>query len=797
MSSGWEFVAHAAGLWSGDRSAEKPIAVEDQQQALARLAADGHEITIVDLATEAGRKIRGVVVAPVPGDFRRASQPCAAVVCPSESGAAPIPEALPLTEMLLKLQIYVMVLDISSSHAFCEASDVGAAVRKLRESDFRRTLGWLVGQKETDELPTTLLCGRSAGANAALSYAASDPLVGGLICDSAYSDLPSLFGLPSWMASPFAGLKRIAEDLPELTCGSKPAGPHGAAGAQATSYLPPWEIASKLWMPALYVHGQLDRQVPPSCARALRDRHAGESQLLLVHEGTHDSKRPEHLLAHMAIFAHRAMQRPIAEAEQLAGPLQELRTLAVSRRDPGLAAQDAPEEEHFPTVGASEKDTERNLLRFVLRSCKGGLENLNFEWFPLPTPEPPTGADAGASAALLRHNATFLLPSSESEVTLAWALTTSCGVGGTVYFVTVTHRLLTITEADAPVNGKLLEKGYKTYVKQILSRQVPLGFGGKTHSATLTVERGGKIQVQVNASAAYVMGKPAIHHGTLVLWRASARSGSWGIAAPHVQQVRPAPLNLAALGCAGDSPTGYEASMTSTLLLPHTVNGPHSAQDPGYSLVSGISSISPMSRRHISRPNGSLTVSSVNSLAPSGISELSPFRGRAGRGSGCTPQSVAAVSKELPRFGEHAAEVAAAAANNAPAVCPGGLPSVPAGGTLDSSSSSSSADNPALPTGYSFGVGLGGAAAELRKPSPACSDDGADEAVSSMVSASHRGRPAAAADQAGAEGALLIAAAGESLTDDGMGPQSVTWPGCQEKAFDPSATWQVGDRDLR
>lgn len=42
-----------------------------------------------------------------------------------------------------------------------------------------------------------------------------------------------------------------------------------------------------------------------------------------------------------AIFAHRAMQRPIAEAEQLAGPLQELRTLSVSRRDPGLARRSA------------------------------------------------------------------------------------------------------------------------------------------------------------------------------------------------------------------------------------------------------------------------------------------------------------------------------------------------------------------------------------------------------------------------------------------------------------------------
>lgn len=26
--------------------------------------------------------------------------------------------------------------------------------------------------------------------------------------------------------------------------------------------------------------------------------------------------------------------------------------------------------------------------------ASGGLENLNFEWFPLPTPEPPTGAGA-------------------------------------------------------------------------------------------------------------------------------------------------------------------------------------------------------------------------------------------------------------------------------------------------------------------------------------------------------------------------------------------------------------------
>jgi len=100
-----------------------------------------------------------------------------------------------------------------------------------------------------------------------------------LISDGAYSDLPSLLGLPSWMASPFAGLKRIAEDMADA--GSCAREPHPTAQTSTPAppmHAPPWEVVSKLWMPAFYVHGELGRKVPPSCARALRDSHAGESQ---------------------------------------------------------------------------------------------------------------------------------------------------------------------------------------------------------------------------------------------------------------------------------------------------------------------------------------------------------------------------------------------------------------------------------------------------------------------------------------------------------------------------------------
>jgi len=246
------------------------------------VTSSGCRVTNVALETEVGRQLQGTLLEAalvLPGG----GQPCIVIRCPSElNGGASCEEVLPIARLLLSLNICVFALDISSSHMYCDASDVACAVRRLRDRGFRAERGWPVPTAEStdgDQLPSIALWGRSAGANAALSYAAADPMTTALISDGAYSDLPSLLGLPSWMASPFAGLKRIAEDMADA--GSCAREPHPTAQTSTPAppmHAPPWEVVSKLWMPAFYVHGELGRKVPPSCARALRDSHAGESQ---------------------------------------------------------------------------------------------------------------------------------------------------------------------------------------------------------------------------------------------------------------------------------------------------------------------------------------------------------------------------------------------------------------------------------------------------------------------------------------------------------------------------------------
>ena len=189
-----------------------------------------------EFVSEAGRCVRATLYQP---SAWCSDQPCFVVYCPAESrSGGPTCDVQQVVDSLLPLRVAVFALDVSAAggSAFCELGDVASAVRRLREHHCQG--GGLV---------RVALWGRSAGAVAALRYAQTDPAAAALVCDGAYSDLPSLLGLPHWMASPLFGLRRLAADLPDVACsggqlpGRPPADAPGSAAAAARS--PPFEVA--------------------------------------------------------------------------------------------------------------------------------------------------------------------------------------------------------------------------------------------------------------------------------------------------------------------------------------------------------------------------------------------------------------------------------------------------------------------------------------------------------------------------------------------------------------------------
>jgi len=377
--------------------------------------------------------------------------------------------------------------------------------------------------------PCIALWARGLAGNAALNYAAKDPLVAALICDGAYSDIPSILGLPSWLASPFSGLKKIAEDIADHAACSKvlsaPAtsisssvsgsaankqskkssnsnsnsnsnSSNGASGSKSKglNLEPPWEIVSKLWMPAFYLHGELDRRVPSSCARALRSSHAGESQMLIVKRGTHDSERPQHVLAQMAIFLHRAMLRDDKTDQMLSPHLERLRRASLCTDDSeleaaGLQLWKHPEDQTLdlpPGTGfqswSATSSVDATMLRrsllFAALAVSSAFCDYDFKPAANEGSSRCSSTTASSSSAVLspqfgggagkgrqQHDLHVLsntfavtLPHSYSEITIALCQTTKRAlatgrVAGSVRFVTLSGKGLLTVSTTRMVSG--------------------------------------------------------------------------------------------------------------------------------------------------------------------------------------------------------------------------------------------------------------------------------------------------------------------------------------------------------
>lgn len=313
MSGNWSFAARAVGLWPDKQGCLENTDDADQElQILEPVINTGCRITHLHLevASDANNAVR---LSFLEAFGAPPSEPCIVVYCPSEAtGGANCSEAAQMAQMMLPIGIHVMAIDVSRSRKICDADDISCAVKFVRSRRFRKEHGWPLpgaGLQDGEQLPSIVLWGRSMGANAAIRYASTDQCLMGLVCDSAYSDIPSLVGLPSWISSPFAGLRRMAGDVVQTGSCAAATGRVAEVATAVSTMAPPWELASTLWMPALYVHGGVDTNVPSICARTLRNAHAGESQLLIVSDGTHDSTRPASVTAQMSLFAHRAFQR--------------------------------------------------------------------------------------------------------------------------------------------------------------------------------------------------------------------------------------------------------------------------------------------------------------------------------------------------------------------------------------------------------------------------------------------------------------------------------------------------------
>lgn len=597
MASNWGFAARAAGLWRNDSPAPRPADAVEEASVLAPLHSLGYMTSIFGLRSGPTRDVRGVLFEPLHGGPPTSSQPCVLVYCPSEStGGACCTEATPIARMLLPLEIHLFALDLSGSHNYADGADVECAVRHIRDPAFRRSCGWRVpGPEEPEELPSIALWGRSAGANAVLNYVGMDRQITAIVCDSAYSDLPSLLGLPSWMASPFSGLRRLAEEVADASCGQKA---QQVVPEAPPTNRPPWELATKLWMPALYVNGEQDDKVPQTCARALRSSHAGEAQLLLVQDGTHDSKRPDGVLAKMVLFVHRSMQRLGPEANRLAGAVENLSLLALGKEDSSFLNSESeglstmvfePIRSPCQITGAGEwRDT---LLNGALEAypCCGA-----FTLVQLPESQ---------DSAVLRYETAVTLRGEESEASLVW--TSSCirGSPSIVELVRITQRSATLVAVRLTPNDE--EGRLQHQTKELAVAELAPGRGDMLVAVLLRISALGEVHVQVGASSLSAMG--ATRRGAC-LWRATVDCSAQAEDAAAGQR-----LQLAGLGCSTAQPNGYQASGAWTLSpSPISIAGAACPRRP-YSVISGISSVSPVSRRPV--PAGSLSLaSSVTSV---------------------------------------------------------------------------------------------------------------------------------------------------------------------------------------
>lgn len=209
-------------------------------------------------------------------------------------------EAIPQLSLCLALGVTLFAFDFTGSGlsdgeyvslGFFEREDLKAVVHYLRESG---------------NVSTIALWGRSMGAATSLLHGDRDPSIAAMVLDSPFSDLTQLaeemvdkgrdqgLTVPGFVVS--IAIRMIKSSVQKQ------------AGFDIKD-LSPIAHADRCFIPALFVAGEGDDFIKPDHSRNIHAKYAGDKNLVIV-EGDHNSQRPRFLFDSVAIFLQTYLQLP-------------------------------------------------------------------------------------------------------------------------------------------------------------------------------------------------------------------------------------------------------------------------------------------------------------------------------------------------------------------------------------------------------------------------------------------------------------------------------------------------------
>jgi pimeloyl-ACP methyl ester carboxylesterase len=209
-------------------------------------------------------------------------------------------EVIPQLGHLLSLGLTVLSFDFSGSgHSdgeyvslgYHEADDLDAVIRYLRN---------------TKQVSTIALWGRSMGAATALMYASRDPTVSCMILDSPFTDLQRLIeemvdrgrrqgvNIPNWVLQV---VMRLIKNSVRSTAGF------------SLRQISPISHADKCFVPAMFVAGEHDDFIHKSHSIRIHRVYAGDKNISIV-DGDHNSPRPRFLQQSACLFLQSVMRLP-------------------------------------------------------------------------------------------------------------------------------------------------------------------------------------------------------------------------------------------------------------------------------------------------------------------------------------------------------------------------------------------------------------------------------------------------------------------------------------------------------
>jgi len=342
-------------------------------------------------------------------------------------------EVVSVAEVLLKSGI--SVLHYSSN----ESTETAA-----RFSNMRRVVDRL-RSSEGGGFQSVALWGRGRAADAALRTAAADPSIAAFICDSA--DV----GVQQWPAWMQTSMQELAQRLPSVTCAP-------AARSNLTirdiAEAPLLQVASKCFVPALFMHSSADKALSPAPVHMLHRAYAGEKQLLLI-DGS-ESLRPQPVIARAALLLIRAFRQPVVEDDGRTVPdsavvdrLVRMSACVKSLKPMPLVAHASGEEVRRLLGSTSTDERCKGLLLTSLLACPA-LRLSSFSRIPA---KKKSGRERGVDhgSVDLSVSGTAMLPSDSCEIMLAWALVPKNddnlphSYGGDVYFFLLSRGMASLT----------------------------------------------------------------------------------------------------------------------------------------------------------------------------------------------------------------------------------------------------------------------------------------------------------------------------------------------------------------